>query len=179
MKFQNTYRIETARLQNWDYASHGLYFVTICTKNKERYFGEIKNAVVETHNYASLQPTEIGNIAHFYWTEIPNHFPFVELDEFIIMPNHIHGILFFNKPDYRGWKLNSFGPQSQNLASAIRAYKSTVKRYANANQIDFEWQPRYYDHVIQTEESLHTIRNYIFDNPIKWFVETHNYASLH
>jgi putative transposase len=84
MKYKNTYRIETNRLKNNDYGAHGFYFVTICTKNKEYYFGHI--IPVETQNFASLQPTEIGNTAYHYWTEIPKHFPFVALDEFIIMP---------------------------------------------------------------------------------------------
>jgi putative transposase len=169
MKYKNTYRIETNRLKNNDYGAHGFYFVTICTKNKEYYFGHI--IPVETQNFASLQPTEIGNTAYHYWTEIPKHFPFVALDEFIIMPNHIYGILFFNKPDYHNWIPNSFGPQSQNLASVIRGYKSAVKKYAVINNIEFEWQPRYYDHVIQSEGSLNNIRNYIIDNPIKWLTD--------
>jgi putative transposase len=164
LKFKNTYRIESTRLRHWDYGSHGFYFITICTQNKENYFGN----VVETHHDASLRYTEIGKIAHHYWTDIPNHFPFIELDEFIIMPNHIHGILFFNKPDYHNWTPNSFGPQSKNLASVVRGYKGAIKRYATLNSIDFNWQARYHDHIIQSEESLHTIRQYIMDNPIKW-----------
>ena len=83
-KFRNKYRIPSARLIGYDYGSHGFYFVTICTKDKICFFGQ-----------ASL----IGNIANEYWQQIPLHFPFIELDEFIIMPNHLHGILFFNKPD--------------------------------------------------------------------------------
>jgi REP element-mobilizing transposase RayT len=170
-KYKNTYRNETTRLKNWDYASHGFYFVTICTKNKQPYFGNI--VPVGTQDFASLQPTEIGGIANKYWTEIPNHFPFVELDEFVIMPDHVHGILFFNKPNYQDWKTNSFKPQSKNLASVIRGYKAAVKKYAVLHRIEFEWQPRYYDHVInsvgtQNFTSLHTIRKYIENNPIKW-----------
>ena len=184
MKFQNTYRIDTTRLSNWDYGTHGFYFVTICTKNKECYFGNI--IPVETQNFASLQPTEIGNTAYHYWAEIPKHFPFVELDEFIIMPDHVHGILFFNRPNYHNWKLNSFGPQSKNLASVIRGYKSAVKKYAVIHNIEFEWLHRYHDHVIQSEDSLNAIRDYIRNNPMKWLaepnepiVETQNFASLH
>jgi len=174
--YKNKYRIEPARLKNWDYGSHGLYFITICTQNRECYFGEI--AHVETHNYASLRKTEIGNIADKFWEEIPNHFPFIELDQYIIMPNHIHGILFFNKPNYDEWNPNKFGPQSKNLASVIRGYKSSVKRYANTNKITFEWQTRYYDHVIKSEKDLHTIRKYIFNNPEKWNEDRNNIENL-
>ena len=106
-KYKNKYRIPTNRMQDYDYGSNGCYHVTICTKNREHYFGEI---VVETDNVetrrnvetrliASLRATEIGKIAEKFWLDIPNHFPFVILDQFVIMPNHIHGILIFNKND--------------------------------------------------------------------------------
>ena len=223
-KFQNKYRIASARLQGYDYGSNGFYFVTICTKNRECYFGsvvetrncglivetrncgligetrncgligetrncgligetrncgsvvETRNcgSVVETRNCASLQPTPIGQIAIDYWTEIPKHYPFVELDEFVVMPNHIHGILFFNKPDKLDWQPNQFGVQSQNLAAVIRAFKSTTKRFANQNNIDFEWQTRYHDRIIRNEKALNAIRKYIINNPLKWNDDTMN-----
>jgi putative transposase len=172
-KYQNTYRIDTARLKHWDYGSHGFYFITICSKNRQPYFGKITVEHVETQYLASLlQQTEIGKIAHQYWAEIPNHFPFIELDEFIVMPDHLHGILFFNRPNHHPWKSNAFGPQSENLASVIRGYKATVKRYATINNIEFAWQPRYHDHIIRSDRDLNNIRNYIRNNPVK-FVETH------
>jgi putative transposase len=179
-KFQNTFRVPSARLKNYDYGSHGLYFITICTKNKEHYFGSIvethNNAspivntkpYPETHCYASLRETDIGKIAIECWRKILEFFPFVELDQFVLMPNHIHGIIFINKPDYTEWKENKFGPQSQNLASIIRAFKGAVKRYANKNNIVFEWQERYYDQVITSPKELENIRQYIFDNPKRW-----------
>ena len=172
-KYQNKYRIPSARLQGYDYGSNGMYYVTICTKNREHYFGEIVTTV-ETGNCPSLQPTIIGNIANQYWTEIPKHYPFVELDEFVIMPNHIHGILFFNKPDYNEWKPNQFGVQSKNLGAVIRGFKSTTKRYANDNKIEFEWQARFHDHIIRDEQSLHNIRQYIVDNQSKWADDEYN-----
>ena len=177
-RFQNKYRIPSARLQGYDYGSNGFYFVTICTKNMECYFGSI----VETHNCPSLQPTIIGQTAIDYWIEIPKHYPFVELDEFVVMPNHVHGILFFNRYENADWNPNKFGAQSQNLGAVIRAFKSTTKRYANQNNIEFEWQTRYHDRIIRNEKELNAIRQYIMDNPIKWgddvlnvpHVETHN-----
>lgn len=167
-KFKNAYRIETTRLKNWDYGSHGLYFVTICTKNKQPYFGRITNNV-EMQNFASLQPTIMGNIAQQYWNEIPKHFPFAELDAFVIMPDHVHGILFLNKPTYTEWNPNAFGSQSQNLASIIRGYKAAVKKYATLSNLEFDWQARYYDRVIHEGSELHATRKYIEDNPIKWW----------
>ncbi len=107
-KFNNTYRIPTNRLPGYDYGADGWYFVTICTKNRVHYFGEI----VETRNCASLQPTETGIITNEYWLQIPQHYPFVQLDAFVVMPDHIHGILVFNKPEKTDWNPNQFGVQS-------------------------------------------------------------------
>ena len=87
-KFQNKYRISTARLQNWDYASEGAYFITICTKDRLHNFGEIVNGKMVLSN--------MGVIADLMWYEIPNHTKNIELGEFVVMPNHIHGILILN-----------------------------------------------------------------------------------
>jgi REP element-mobilizing transposase RayT len=88
-KFRNKYRISSARLKNWDYGSDALYFVTICTQNREHYFGEIADG--------KMQLSETGKMANRFWFEIPNHFPFVQLGEFVVMPNHIHGIIIVDK----------------------------------------------------------------------------------
>jgi putative transposase len=175
-KFKDKYRIPSARLQNWDYGSPGLYFITICTKDRISYFGDIilQNQTVETQNFASLQSTEIGKIAQQYWQAIPEHFPFVELDEYVLMPNHFHGILIINKPNYDGWQVNKFGPQSQNLPSIIRGYKSAVKKQATLKQIDFGWQARYFDRIIRSEKELQNIRHYILNNPNKWEQDKNN-----
>ncbi|MDP2889248.1 MAG: hypothetical protein Q8P34_09845 [Bacteroidota bacterium] len=90
-KFQNKYRIPSARLQNWDYGWNAAYFITICTQNRECYFGKIVDD--------QMILSEIGTIVQQYWNAIPTHFPFVELGEFVVMPNHIHGIIIINKPD--------------------------------------------------------------------------------
>jgi REP element-mobilizing transposase RayT len=124
--------------------------------------------------------THIGSIAHQYWCDIPTHFPFVELDAFIIMPNHVHGIIIINKTDngnvvetqnfasLQGSQQNSgnkFGPQSQNLASIIRGYKTGVKKYATMHHIDFTWQSRFHDHVIRDYLEYISIQDYINNNP--------------
>jgi putative transposase len=183
-KYKNKYRSDTVRLKNHDYGSDDWYFVTICTKNRERYFGEIMQ-YVGTQNFASphiasLHPTPIGKIAHQYWLEIPNHFPFVILDEIVIMPDHVHGLLYFNKPDYQ-YRIphpNQFGPQSQNLASVIRGYKAAVKKYATINNIPFLWQSLYHNHVVRTNRELQAIQRYIQNNSIKW-IEKANQNLVH
>jgi putative transposase len=129
-KYQNKYCVLSSRLNGWDYGSHGLYFVTICTKDRIHYFGEIENTASETQSIASLQMTDIGRLAADNWLKVPEYHPYVELDEFVIMPDHMHAILFLNKPDKLNWEINKFGGQSKNLASIIRGYKSSVKQYA-------------------------------------------------
>jgi REP element-mobilizing transposase RayT len=87
-KFNNKYRIESIRIPGYDYSQPGAYFVTICTHERIHYFGDINNG--------KMILNECGQIALNCWNEIPNHFPHVSLDEFIIMPNHIHGIIIIN-----------------------------------------------------------------------------------
>lgn len=90
-KFKNKYRIPSARLQNWDYGWNAAYFITICTQNRECDFGKIVDD--------QMILSEIGAIVQYYWNLIPTHFLFVELGEFVVMPNHVHGIIRINKPD--------------------------------------------------------------------------------
>lgn len=90
-KFQNKYRISSTRLKNWDYGSNAIYFVTICTQNREHYFGNITDE--------KMQLSETGKIAQHFWVEIPNHFLFVKLGEFVVMPNHVHGIIIIDKTE--------------------------------------------------------------------------------
>src|SRR5258708_35473599 len=104
-KYKSKYRVSSPRLSGWDYGANALYYITICTENRQHYFGEIISEIHrETQNIASLQKTVIGDIALNNWLDIPNHFSFVELDEFVIMPNHIHGILYINKHDKIDWQ---------------------------------------------------------------------------
>lgn len=87
-KYQNKYRIDSIRLQNWDYRWNAPYFITICTESKNHYFGEIING--------KMILSKQGILADVFWHEIKNHAQNVELDEFIVMPNHIYGILVLN-----------------------------------------------------------------------------------
>lgn len=87
--FKKKYRIESTRLQNWNYGWNGKYFVIIVTKNHEHYLGKIINGIMVFNS--------LGKIADKCWREIPEHFPFVILDEFVVMPNHVHGIIEIKK----------------------------------------------------------------------------------
>jgi len=92
-KFKNKYRIPSARLQTWDYRWAGAYFITICTQNREHYFGKIEKGKMILSN--------VGVIANILWYEIKNHAKNVELGEFVVMPNHVHGILILNNDNAR------------------------------------------------------------------------------
>lgn len=89
-KYKNKYRIPSARLQNWDYGANGAYFITICTHDRQCFFGDIEG------NPQSMKLNSIGQLAEQFWIEIPNHFPFVELGNFVVMPNYVHGILIID-----------------------------------------------------------------------------------
>ena len=171
-KFKNKYRIPSARLQNWNYGAMGSYFITICTKNRECLFGEI------IQNVMSLN--DIGKIAETEWLQTIELRPDMQLElgEFVVMPNHFHGIIIIGENEFNTGRRdamhgvstsNKFGPQSKNLASVIRGFKSSVTtRAKKIGQMNFEWQPRYYDHIIRNAQSFETIQNYINNNPFHW-----------
>ncbi|KIA87798.1 transposase [Flavobacterium sp. AED] len=185
-KFQNKYRIPSARLKNWDYGNNGAYFITICTSNREHFFGEI--VLVNDEN--EMQLNEIGKLAERFWAEIPNHFPFVELGNYVIMPNHIHGILIINKKNIvddivetlqcnvstvnateainKKELMAEISPKSGTISTIIRSYKSVVTKNAHFIHADFEWQERFHDHIIRNSESFERMQNYIETNPEQW-----------
>lgn len=144
-KFRYTYRIPSARKPGWDYAENGAYFITICTAGRVPYFGLVEQGI--------MQLSEIGHIAHDCWAEIPQHFLFVELGEFVIMPNHMHGIITINNRYvnpvetlhatsvhpatsvqqginiFKNEKMANIAPKKGELPSVIRSYKSAVTRF--------------------------------------------------
>ena len=170
-KYQNKYRNETSRLKSWNYGWNGAYFVTICSKNRERFFGEVIDN--------KMHYSKIGDFADYCWNEIPNHFPFVKLGEYVVMPNHIHGIVIIEKKDDLRFSkvetqnfasLHESKPKetSQNLGSIIRGFKIGVTKQARKIRLDFQWQARYYDHIIRNQESFKNISEYIKVNPENW-----------
>jgi putative transposase len=182
-KYRNKYNVSSSRLAGWDYGADGSYFVTICTKDRERFFGEIEEVTMEmqnseTRSVACLTATEMGEIAFTNWAIIPKFHPYVELDEITVMPDHVHGILFINKPAKTTWEANKFGPQRNNLGSIIRGYKSSVKTYAVTNNIEFMWQSKYYDRVIRNEKEYWNIKEYIRNNPNQWYRSDADFENL-
>ncbi len=194
--FYMKYRRETVRLQYWNYANEAMYFVTICTKNRENYFGEIglesTSEMKDTIPKTRLQPTEIGVFAMEEWFKCIEMRPDMNLTlgEFVVMPNHIHGIIGIGANEYNSFPSspcgdamhcvatgereiykNKFAPQSKNLASILRGYKSAVTTYARKNNIEFEWQSRFHEHIIRSVRGHNRISHYIINNPIRWLDE--------
>lgn len=174
-KFRGLYRISSARLAGWDYGSNAGYFVTVCTRDRACCFGEITNG--------EMCHSRVGEISVACCEQIPSHFPYVELDRFVVMPNHVHLILIFNKsgleqPLQKGsdglapLPGNRFGPQSQNLASVVRGLKIGVTISARREHLTFAWQPRYHDHIIRNPKELDILRDYVANNPARWTKDT-------
>ncbi|NCT17420.1 MAG: transposase [Flavobacteriaceae bacterium CG_4_10_14_0_8_um_filter_34_31] len=182
-KFQNKYRTESIRLSNWDYRNNADYFVTICTKDKKCFFGEINR------NAKTIQKTmklsRISKFAHDFWMEIPDHFPFVKLDAFVVMPNHVHGIITTNHNRNVACNISTndisseikeqmskISPKKGSLSSVIRSYKSAVTKHARQIDTNFSGQSLYHDHIIPNPFALQRIRKYINNNPNNWDVDS-------
>ena len=184
------------RLKGYDYSQAGAYFVTICTKDRISLFGEI--------NDGEMILNDAGIIAEQCWKDIPVHFPNVLLDEWIIMPNHIHGIIIItvgaknNSPQRETVGSKNISPQqsanddspqrvqaknisplprgtSKTIGSIIRGFKIGVTKWMRQNDIIYHvWQRNYYEHIIRNEKDLHMIREYIVNNPLKWQYDKEN-----
>lgn len=161
---------ESIRLKGYDYSQPGYYFITICLADRHHLFGRIRNKKMLLNKY--------GDIATKEWLCTENLRDNVRLDEFVIMPNHVHGII-----ELTGGRgvlqyapamirtINKFKSPSNNLGAIVRGYKSTVTKQINElnNQPgDKIWQRNYYDHIIRNRHDLNRIRTYIRDNPKNW-----------
>ena len=164
------YRSDSIRLPWWDYSQAGWYFVTICTKDRQCVLGEnVEGSMV-------LSPA--GLIVEEEWRRAATARQHVELDEFVMMPNHLHGILVINegpkKTSHRDVSTRSrLRPHS--LGAIIGQFKSVcTKRIRGCGFSQFAWQTWFYEHIIRDEGSLETIRQYIVDNPGKWDLDDDN-----
>jgi putative transposase len=165
----HTDRRRSLRLKHYDYASDGAYFVTICTRGRTLFF----------------ERGEIRSIAERCWLEIPDHFPDVDLDTWVVMPNHVHGIIVIAK---KGVQLNAptprrdsdvafsaISPPRDTLAVVVRTYKAAVTTLCRqAGNEEFGWQRSYYDRVIRDLDELDRARRYIVNNPLQWDLDEHN-----
>ncbi|MFH1429210.1 MAG: transposase [Candidatus Margulisiibacteriota bacterium] len=155
------------RLKGFNYANGGLYFVTICTVTKKNIFGVIENG--------QMQISDVGEIVDKCWRKIPEHFQNIQLDEFTIMPDHMHGIInIVNKrnEDIRSLQSDNkrwYGAGSGSLSSVIRSFKIGVTKWCRNNGYEnFKWQKSFHDRIIRDKYELRRIRKYIIENPEKW-----------
>lgn len=184
----NKHHRRSIRLQGYDYSQAGLYFVTMCCKDRTCLFGEIINGKMILNDF--------GKIAEQCWLEIPTHFPNAELHEFVIMPNHVHGIIEFVNdvnvgaenvvvgdfvgaenflPLLRNPQRNEFQKMiPRSIGSIVKGFKIGVTKwlrnewpenFPTQRQI---WQRNYHEHIIRNEQSYHNISDYIKNNPAKW-----------
>ena len=184
--FKNKYRVETIRLKNYDYSKSGAYFITIVTHNRQCIFGKISDG--------RMILNDGGKIAQQCWMDIPEHFPHAELDEFVIMPNHIHGIIILNEinnqtfvetnnysslqmqqiksPSQSSQQKSIFRSPSKTIGSIVRGFKIGVtKWFRKQTDIYTVWQQNYYEHIIRNDDELNRIRQYIIINPSKWTLD--------
>ena len=153
----------SVRLREHDYRS-GTYFVTICANNRVPTFGEVVQRRV---NLSSA-----GQVANACWLEIPRCFPHVELDAFVVMPDHIHGILCLVTDPVESSRPRRFGDAVPgSLSTIVGTYKSEVTKRINAIRDtpgQKVWQRNYYEHIVRNPIDLHQIRWYVITNPIRW-----------
>ncbi|MDD5995609.1 MAG: hypothetical protein PUC42_01720 [Bacteroidales bacterium] len=193
-KFQNKYCIPSARA-NWHNYNGGVYFVTICTKNREHYFGEICPG-------PQMHLSPIGQYVYEQFINVKTHYPYAKIPLFVIMPDHIHAIVTIDGENEIGGdgvhtqcgdvacrcgdvaricrdvarnvstgvntQMANISPRKNSLAVVIRGVKSSITHYANKNNIPFAWQTRFHDRIIRNQAELDRISDYIEKNVVNW-----------
>jgi putative transposase len=164
----------SARLKTFDYTSNAAYFVTVCTFSREHLFGQIVDA--------EMQLNDVGRIVWECWNVIPEHFPHVELDAFIAMPDHVHGIVLISQPSETNVRTSPLrpdtalerpnGPKKRSLGSIVGSFKSAASKRINESRGlpgTPVWQRSYWDRVIRDDRELEETRSYILENPVRSF----------
>lgn len=147
------------RLQGYDYTQGGAYFVTICTKNRACLLGRVVDGKIAMN--------DAGQMVQSVWDGLRERFPTVALDQFVVMPNHVHGILILVGAQF-------IAPNTS-LGEIIRAFEAVATRQIRlAGLQEFRWQRNYYEHIIHDEKSLNRIREYIATNPLRWELDREN-----
>ncbi len=154
----------SVRLRNYDYSRSGAYFITVCTTGQELLFGEVNDGKVELN--------ELGRIAAEEWLKSARIRIEIELDAWVLMPNHVHGIVIITDDLCRGDRpVAPSGPRPRSLGAMMAGFKSAATKRINTMRgtpgVSI-WQRNYYEHVIRYESTLDRIRQYIADNPARW-----------
>ena len=172
------------RLKGYDYSQAGLYFVTICVHNGQQLFGKIENG--------KMILSATGEIANTLWYQIRNHIHNVRLHEFVVMPNHVHGIIEITKsvanarvgathalPLQHGMDNRRGGAcPAPTLGTIVGSYKSAVSKHIRRSGFtEFAWQRNYFEHIIRNDHSYEYIANYIINNPTTWEKDKFNFST--
>jgi putative transposase len=157
---------KSPRLKSYDYSQSGAYFITICSMNRQHLFGEIENGLMSL--------SELGELVRDHWEDLPKHFPMIELDAFVVMPNHLHGILLITDVGTQSIASETKTNKTPKLGTIVATYKAAVSRQVNRLSIveGHFWQGRYHDHIIRSEKTLNIIRQYVATNPERWEDDT-------
>lgn len=155
------------RLLGFDYSQDGAYFVTLCVKNHRNVLGNIVDYQVELNSN--------GEIVRKQWEWLLSHYSYVMRDEYIVMPNHFHAILWINVGNGRDRSLK----KTKSLSEIIGAFKTTSSKIIHASgDTGFCWQKSFWDRIIRDDEELDKIRYYIKENPVNWFMNHHENDGL-
>lgn len=169
---------KSPRLPEYDYAQSGAYFVTICTHQRTHLFGHIRDGV--------MHQNDLGEMVAFHWEDLLNHFPHIELDAYVVMPNHFHGIVVITDvvgtasmpSDLSGADAIDGVPtkKTPTLGVIVGTFKAAVTRRANRTMKHPPaiWQARYHDRIIRSEREYDIIRAYVLDNPARWGEDVFN-----
>jgi len=165
----------------WNYQNSGYYFITINTKNREEYFGIIRENTMHLSNIGKIADEELNQTVRLR--------PYVAIDRYLIMPDHVHMILILDEDaahrggvaryaaevtdgNMRNPYFSSISPKSRSISSIIRSYKSAVAKRCHENgHDDFAWQSRFHDRIIRDEEELYNVRKYVEQNVMRWGME--------
>ena len=154
---------KSTRLKEYDYSQFGYYFITICMKNRKKFFSKIENSIVVLSKFGKIIDEVLMNIPSYYN---------VEIDCYIIMPDHIHLIIILDKDENK---------KNYSLYDVMGKFKSfSCKKIRKVLEDDekFEWQKSFYDRIIRNEKELYQIRKYIKENPLRWEIEKDNPENL-
>lgn len=159
------HRRRSIRLSGYDYSQSGTYFVTVCTYERECFLGEVLGG--------EMKLNEAGREARAGWERLPDHYPHVRLDAFVVMPNHVHGIIILNNETSVGPGLHPdlVPGRIHSLSEVIRAFKTFSSRRINVLRDcvgSRTWQRNYYEHIVRSDTALEAIRAYIAANPRQW-----------
>ena len=179
-KFKNKYRIQSNRMAGWDYSGNGYYFITIVTQNRECNLGKI----IKTHNNAYIKLSDFGKIVENEWYKSFEMRNELFLDEFVLMPNHLHAIIVLEKTiidnTHNDLQPPVFIRKPKSISSFIGGFKSVINSkiddYIDKHNLNIPkynrnnhfFQPNYNDHIIRNNTEYKRIKNYIINNPLNW-----------